>query len=752
MEFISALLVGVVFSVVFLSYFVNHRIAGMHLANTELTLQSARLLSALVALPVQLEKLIESTQRMNTDPNDPAQLAVLQRSISTIDGLLNHIRQVNHTFKNENVPHPLQYIIHRLLVYGTQVELDAKKLKDTPQAVTRLSGELIVRARSFQAVIVEQHASILSALESAATTEHAHANDLLILQYSVLVIVPPLIAVFLLYQTLLANRSEVLAQEKAWYVTQLESKQGTLEVQRRELASTRDEAIHASQAKSAFLANMSHEIRTPLTAIIGFSESLLAHTGTASEQLDALNTVHRSAKHLLQIINDILDLSKIEAEKLRIDPIETSLFTIVDDVKHICNLQADLKGLELITQFEFPLPERFTADPLRLKQVLLNLTNNAIKFTERGSVTIQSGYIHEHGEVWFSIKDTGIGITPEQMDRLFSAFTQADVSTTRRYGGTGLGLYLCEKLVGLLGGEMTVTSEANHGTTIRFTAHAPQVPGCQQIMNTKGMPVSHSDSSTAVAKFMCSGHVLVAEDNPDNQKLIGLYLKRMGLEFSFAENGQRTVDMAFARKYDLILMDMQMPVLDGYQATGLLRQRGHTGPIVALTANALREDVDKAKNAGCTDFLAKPIDQIKFVHVISHYLRNTVDEPTTTTAPKPIRSTLVDDDPELSAITASFARGLPEIITRLRELHQTGSWESLGHALHDLKGSSGNFGFGELQEIAALGDKAIRLHAYDSLQPLIDQLVLIEKRVTLGLSNDQNDVYADNAQSAKQEG
>lgn len=226
----------------------------------------------------------------------------------------------------------------------------------------------------------------------------------------------------------------------------------------------------------------------------------------------------------------------------------------------------------------------------------------------------------------------------------------------------------------------------------------------------------------------------------------------MGLDFSIAENGQRTVDMAFAREYDLILMDMQMPVLDGYQATGLLRQRGYTGPIVALTANALREDVDKAKNAGCTDFLAKPIDQKNFVHVISQYIRNTADEPTVTTAPTPIRSTLVDDDPELSAITASFARGLPKIITRLRELHQTGSWERLGHALHDLKGSSGNFGFGELQEIAAQGDKAIRQHAYDSLQPLIDQLELIEKRVSLGFSNDQNGVCADNAQPAKQDG
>lgn len=262
--------------------------------------------------------------------------------------------------------------------------------------------------------------------------------------------------------------------------------------------------------------------------------------------------------------------------------------------------------------------------------------------------------------------------------------------------------------------------------------------------------MSSHDTSHAVGTFQGSGHVLVAEDNLDNQKLVGLYLKRMGLEFSMAENGQRTVDLAMARHYDLILMDMQMPVLDGYQATALLRQKGYRGPIVALTANALREDVEKAKNAGCTDFLAKPIDQKQFVRTISQYIHNVASKSTPKTSATPIRSTLIDEDPELGKITASFAHGLPEIITRMRELKE--SWDNLGRVMHDLKGASVNFGFTELHQVAAQGDAAIRQHVYDSIQPILDQLVDIEKRVELGLQQDQNGVVAKTVKREKQDG
>ena len=340
-ELINVLLVGVVFLVVFLSYFVNHRIAGMHSKSTELTEQSTRTLSTLVSVESQLESMTDAVHQLQAGVHNQGPILVrFAQSTAAIEDLFDRLKIVGRRAADESDSRAAANGIQRIRSEGAQIVLNARNLLSAPELASRLGPELIERASSETQLLLEQHTQVLATLEQAAKSKRDEANGLLIVQYGVLVVVPPLIAMFLFYQMLLANRGEKLEREKVWYLSALEAKQKELEDQQREVAAARDDAVRASLAKSAFVANMSHEIRTPLTAIIGFSDISLTHSGSGSDHLDSLNMVNRSAKHLLQIINDILDLSKIEADKLQIDPVETSLFSVVDDVTHICNLQA----------------------------------------------------------------------------------------------------------------------------------------------------------------------------------------------------------------------------------------------------------------------------------------------------------------------------------------------------------------------------------------------------------------------------
>ena len=402
-----------------------------------------------------------------------------------------------------------------------------------------------------------------------------------------------------------------------------------------ELARAKDAAEAASRAKSEFLANMSHEIRTPMTAILGFSERLLDPALTESERMEAVATIQRNGEHLLRIINDILDISKIEANKLHVESIRCSPRQIVAEAASLMRPRAEAKGLAMRVEHLGATPETIHTDPTRLRQILLNLIGNAIKFTERGEIRIVTRLVtttvadstFPGPRIEFAVIDTGIGMSVEQMTMLFNPFTQGDTSTTRAFGGTGLGLAISKRLAQMLGGDITVTSAPGQGSTFRLTIATGPLEGVRMVADpaesvvTAPLPVNE----TAGCPTLDGARILLAEDGADNQRLISALLRKAGAEVTIADNGQAAVETAIAarnrgRPFDVILMDMQMPLVDGYAATAQLRRSGHTGTIIALTANAMAEDREKCLRAGCDDYLAKPVARATLLRTVAKHL------------------------------------------------------------------------------------------------------------------------------------
>ena len=385
-----------------------------------------------------------------------------------------------------------------------------------------------------------------------------------------------------------------------------------LREERNRLKKANARAELANQAKSAFLANMSHEIRTPMNAILGYVE-LLQGTTSSQDDLDALAIIRRNGNHLLEIINSILDLSKIEADRVEVERLDVSLPQFVEDVIALMGTQASEKSLELRVRCEGRIPETIETDPTRLRQVLLNLLGNAIKFTPKGTVELLVGFDSKEtgGELSLAVKDTGIGMTDEQIDRLFQPFTQADSSMARRFGGTGLGLTISLQLIQILGGDITVTSQEGSGSTFTVTipiAHNGELTdwGSAQVQLNASRFCGAPEDQTI------PGKILLAEDGLDNQRLLAFILRKAGAEVDIAENGRVALDMVASadqdgQPYCVILMDMQMPILDGYTAVTQLRCDGVTTPIIALTANAMDADRDRCLDAGCDDYASKPI-------------------------------------------------------------------------------------------------------------------------------------------------
>ena len=393
-----------------------------------------------------------------------------------------------------------------------------------------------------------------------------------------------------------------------------------------ELDRARADAVASAKSKSEFLANMSHEIRTPMTAILGYTEILLENT-KRRENVEAARTIHANGKHLLSILDDILDLSKIEAGRMTVEKIGCRPIQLAQDVVELMNVRARAKNLELKVRLRTPLPEFVETDPTRLRQVLVNLIGNALKFTESGRVTLTVKLANEQRDrIAFLVEDSGIGMSQDQLRRLFAPFSQGDERTTRRFGGTGLGLAISRRLVELLGGEISVNSAPGRGS--RFVVEIPtgSMRGIRLLTaHDVSRALPRPNAEPRHERPLEGVRVLLAEDGPDNQKLVTFLLRKLGSEVTLAEDGVVAVELATRalasdQPFDLILMDMQMPRMDGYTATARLRERGFRGPIVALTAHAMIGDRERCIAAGCDEFATKPIQRDRLVDVMRHQL------------------------------------------------------------------------------------------------------------------------------------
>jgi len=489
------------------------------------------------------------------------------------------------------------------------------------------------------------------------------------------------------------------------------------------LAAATGLADAANRAKSDFLANMSHEIRTPLTAILGFSEMLLLPENKSVGRAECVQTIRRNANHLLELINEILDLSKIESGKLTIETIRADLLELMTHVVSIVQRMIAEKSISFDITFAGAIPRYFRTDPTKLRQIMLNLLGNAVKFTQSGRIGMRVGSetAGDRTKLSIEVTDSGIGMTEQQLGRLFQPFTQADESTTRQFGGTGLGLLISRRLARLLGGDVDVVSRPGVGSTFTAWIETEAIADVELLDAPMESQLPAVEVPALPDDVALTGRVLLVEDGLDNRRLLSAHLTSAGCEVVHAEDGQVAVRLAQAEPFDLILMDMQMPVMDGYTATATLRRHGMNVPIVALTANAMTEDRSRCMASGCTDYLSKPISREILLRTVGQYLgqssaRSTggcqepaapACAPVDASAPAgQIRSEYASV-PKMRKLIGDF---LSELGTQVRSM--TG-WldredlRSLQRAAHQLKGAGGGYGFPQITETAGLLEASI---------------------------------------------
>ena len=529
----------------------------------------------------------------------------------------------------------------------------------------------------------------------------------------------------LIYRTIIQPIDEALQRRKraeeelrkAQDVLEIRVEQRTAELAlaNAELLHTKDAAECANRAKSEFLANMSHEIRTPMTAILGYTDLLMDDSRAADERKMFLATVRRNGEHLLQLINDILDLSKIEAGRWVMDLEPCHLPSTVADVASMMRPRAEQHGNNLEVRYMGPMPETIHTDAARLRQVIVNLVGNAVKFTENGSIRIGASFLphwrSDQSAVSVAVTDTGIGISPESLQRLFQPFMQAETSTARRFGGTGLGLAISHQIVTALGGELSVRSVLGEGSTFTVTIPTGDIAGVQ-LLESPGEVICEDEASarwTPNAGVLRGVRILLAEDSIDNQVLLRAVLGSVGAEVEVVENGRMAVERVKTDTFDVVLMDMNMPEMDGYEATRRLRDYGYRRPILALTANAMSGDADRCLAAGCDVHLAKPIDRKQLILAVSQYAPPETGQtgalmksPAPAVSPGP-RDGIVSqfaDDPQLAGVLPGFVQRLSSQLEALCNALDEERLEDTERLAHRLKGAGGSYGYPTLSEAA----------------------------------------------------
>jgi PAS domain S-box-containing protein len=498
----------------------------------------------------------------------------------------------------------------------------------------------------------------------------------------------------------------------------------------KELLRARDEAQAASRAKSAFIAAMSHEIRTPMNAIMGMAEAL-ADTELSQEQRRFTGIFRTAGEDLLNIINNILDISKIEADKISLERSSFDLYALLKGCTDVLGYRASRKAISLNLHIESDVPRNVSGDPFRLKQILINLLGNAIKFTEEGRVDLRVSHkTDEAGQLRleFSVEDTGIGISPEQLERIFHSFEQADSSITRRYGGTGLGLSITRRLVELMGGSIDAESEVGRGSCFRFDI--PFVPGESNEEIIGSGEFEASDHQPASWCRDCTYRILVAEDSQPNQVVLRVLLGHLPLEIEFAENGADAVQQFQQRSYDLILMDIQMPVMDGLTAVRKIREIENFNhreriPIVALSAHAMAEDQRLSREAGCDWHLNKPIVKRELVSVISGFLSD--HQPLSAGSVEPGEKSVggngpIRVDPLIKPFVPAFLESCLELCTRLDAAVKNWEISSIREISHRLAGEGGTYGFDEISRLGREINKTAKSGEPAEIPPLISDL------------------------------
>ncbi|OED36768.1 hypothetical protein AB833_25470 [Chromatiales bacterium (ex Bugula neritina AB1)] len=519
----------------------------------------------------------------------------------------------------------------------------------------------------------------------------------------------------------LVNCSPILNGKKASGVLISLDDVTDLEEKEKELRLARDAAELANTAKSDFLSNMSHEIRTPMTAILGFTEVLKRGTGKSDANWEKhLNTISSSGKHLLELINDVLDLSKVESGALEVESIDCAPHTVAHDVVQVLRVRAEEKGISIDIRVPEALPENIQSDPSRLRQIITNLVGNAIKFTDSGGVEIILRTVNSAGKYQYAIdvKDSGIGMNDQQQAAVFKPFVQADSSITRRFGGTGLGLSISRKLARALGGDITVQSVSGEGTT--FTALidtgalvAEDFLAPAQILESLVV----ADLDEHLSWEFPASKLLVIDDAAENRELLSLVLSDLGLDIDLAENGAKGVEKAAATHYDLILSDIQMPVMDGYEAAKAMRDNGIEQPIIALTANAMKGYEEVILQAGFSHYMTKPIDIDALTRLLAKLLNGKpcaqkaepeaeLQTATPESSNTPIYSTLASS-PKLGPVVQKFIDKLNEQLPVMEAAYDKGDYARLAEMAHWLKGSGGTVGFDALSAPA----KSLENHA-----------------------------------------